>query len=273
MTLQIQLKVTIDPEAGSAVFDFAGTGPEIRGCWNAPVSVVHAALIYCLRAMCAVDMPLVRPSISLIHPLYAVTADLNPLFWCQNGGCLVPIKVEIPEGCLLSPSKEAAVCGGNVVTSQRITDVGQCHLWHSGALVSLDLDQPSSFFHPVLRAFDAAAASQGEPISSLEGEPFHSGGSDAHLLCHVARNPGCCNNLTFGAGGKNALTGETEPGWGFYETIAGGSGAGPTWNGTSGVHVSVLLHRLLPHLPFSLSPPHLATLNSFLTLLYTPAVT
>jgi 5-oxoprolinase (ATP-hydrolysing) len=46
----IQLKVTITPEDGSAVFDFAGTGPEIRGCWNAPTSVCHAAIIYCLRA-------------------------------------------------------------------------------------------------------------------------------------------------------------------------------------------------------------------------------
>lgn len=40
-----------------------------------------------------------------------------------------------PTGCLLSPSPEAAVVGGNVLTSQRVTDV-------------------------VLKAFNAAAASQ-----------------------------------------------------------------------------------------------------------------
>lgn len=40
-----------------------------------------------------------------------------------------------PPGCLLSPSPEAAVVGGNVLTSQRVTDV-------------------------VLKAFNAAAASQ-----------------------------------------------------------------------------------------------------------------
>lgn len=66
----------------------------------------------CLRALCAVDMPL-------------------------NGGCLAPIDVRIPKGSLLQPSEEAAVCGGNVLTSQRITDV-------------------------VLKAFNACAASQGE---------------------------------------------------------------------------------------------------------------
>ena len=50
-------------------------------------------------------------------------------------GCLAPIKVVIPPRCLLNPSPEAAVVGGNVLTSQRVTDV-------------------------VLRAFGAAAASQ-----------------------------------------------------------------------------------------------------------------
>ena len=91
------------------------------------------------------------------------------------------LAVVIPDECLLNPSPEAAVCAGNVLTSQRITDV-------------------------VLLAFQACAASQG-----------------------------CCNNLSFGVGGKDAVTGEVKKGWGYYETIAGGSGAGPTWDGASGV--------------------------------------
>lgn len=98
-----------------------------------------------------------------------------------NAGCLIPIDIRIPEGSFLSPSPTAAVCGGNVMTSQRVTDV-------------------------VLKAFKACAASQG-----------------------------CCNNLTFGVGGKDAQTGEVKEGWGYYETIAGGSGAGPGWHGTSGI--------------------------------------
>jgi 5-oxoprolinase (ATP-hydrolysing) len=53
-----------------------------------------------------------------------------------NQGCLNPIEVIIEEGSLLAPSENAAVVGGNVLTSQRITDV-------------------------ILKAFRACAASQG----------------------------------------------------------------------------------------------------------------
>ncbi|TBU48976.1 cytoplasmic protein [Dichomitus squalens] len=160
----IRLKVEIDEKNGSAVLDFEGTGCEIRGNLNSPISVVHSAVIYCMRAMLDMDIPL-------------------------NAGCLVPITVKIPEGSLLAPSKTAAVCGGNVLTSQRIVDV-------------------------VLHAFHACAASQG-----------------------------CTNNLTFGAGGKDK-DGTNVTGWGYYETIAGGSGAGPTWHGTSGVHTHITNTRI-----------------------------
>eukprot|EP00804_Cyclotella_cryptica_P028064 CCRYP_017277-RB/>CCRYP_017277-RB protein AED:0.02 eAED:0.02 QI:1864/1/1/1/1/1/3/86/802 len=40
-----------------------------------------------------------------------------------------------------------------------------------------------------------------------------------------AASQGCMNNLTFG-----------DKKFGYYETIAGGAGAGPTWDGRSGVH-------------------------------------
>lgn len=160
----ICLKVAINESDGSAVFDFEGTGPEVRGNLNAPISVVHSAVIYCLRSMLNSDIPL-------------------------NSGCLVPVTVKIPEDSLLSPSDTAAVCAGNVLTSQRIVDV-------------------------ILKAFDACAASQG-----------------------------CTNNLTFGAGGKDS-SGKVKPGWGYYETIAGGSGAGPDWHGTSGVHTHITNTRI-----------------------------
>lgn len=72
---QIQVQVSINEEEGSAVIDFEGTGPELRGNLNAPIAVVHSAVIYCMRAMLDVDIPL-------------------------NAGCLVPIESEsklIPE--------------------------------------------------------------------------------------------------------------------------------------------------------------------------------
>ncbi|PKY01005.1 hypothetical protein P168DRAFT_274575 [Aspergillus campestris IBT 28561] len=162
----IKLKVTINDTDGSAVFDFAGTGPEVYGGWNAPIAITHSAIIYCLRCMINADIPL-------------------------NQGCLAPIDIQVPSPSLLSPTKTAAVVGGNVVTSQRITDV-------------------------VLKAFRACAASQG-----------------------------CCNNLTFGTNSRtDSDTGATIPGFGYYETIAGGSGAGPTWTGESGIHVHMTNTRI-----------------------------
>ena len=67
----------------------------------------------------------------------------------------------------------------------------------------------------ILRCFNACAASQGD-----------------------------CNNLTFGFGGNLAESSSPTKGFGYYETIAGGSGAGPTWNGTSGVHTHMTNTRI-----------------------------
>jgi 5-oxoprolinase (ATP-hydrolysing) len=68
----IQLRVEIDKKEGSAVLDFAGTGCEVRGNLNAPISVVHSAVIYCMRSMLDMDIPL-------------------------NAGCLVPLQSASPE--------------------------------------------------------------------------------------------------------------------------------------------------------------------------------
>lgn len=154
----IALKITIEPETGSAVFDFEGTGREIYGNLNAPRAISQSAILYVLRSLISDNIPL-------------------------NQGCLNPITIKVPEGSLLAPSKEAATVGGNVETSQRITDV-------------------------ILKAFKAMGASQGT-----------------------------CNNLTFGYGGELQADGTKRPGFGYYETIAGGAGAGPTWDGQSGVQV------------------------------------
>ncbi|KAJ8532954.1 hypothetical protein K7X08_015843 [Anisodus acutangulus] len=150
----IHLKLTIDSRKGEASFDFSGTSPEVYGNWNAPEAVTAAAVIYCVRCLVNVDIPL-------------------------NQGCLAPIKISIPPGSFLSPNEKAGVVGGNVLTSQRVTDV-------------------------VLTAFQACACSQG-----------------------------CMNNLTFG-----------DNTFGYYETIGGGSGAGPTWDGTSAVQCHMTNTRM-----------------------------
>jgi len=108
---EIVLLLTIDHRDGSAIFDFSGTGPEIWGNLNAPRAVTHSAILYSLRCLIDQEIPL-------------------------NQGCLNPIQIIIEDGSLLAPSENAAVVGGNVLTSQRITDV-------------------------ILKAFRACAASQG----------------------------------------------------------------------------------------------------------------
>ena len=135
----IELHVSMNEITGDAIFDFTGTGPQVLGNHNAPPAVTYSAIIYCMRSLIGEEIPL-------------------------NQGCLAPITVTIPKFSLLNPSSDAAVVGGNVLTSQRIVDV-------------------------VLKAFRACAASQG-----------------------------CMNNLTFG-----------DESFGYYETIAGGAGAGPSW--------------------------------------------
>ena len=151
---RIELRLTLDRASGSATFDFTGTSPEVRGNWNAPPAVTSAAVIYCARCLVNQEIPL-------------------------NQGCLNPIEIIVPDGTLLSPSETAAVVGGNVLTSQRVTDV-------------------------CLAAFDACADSQG-----------------------------CMNNLTFG-----------DDTFGYYETVGGGAGAGPTWDGASGTQCHMTNTRI-----------------------------
>ncbi|KAJ3634428.1 hypothetical protein Zmor_019091 [Zophobas morio] len=53
------------------------------------------------------------------------------------------------------------------------------------------------------------------------------------VLGACADSQGCMNNLTFG-----------DNQYGYYETIAGGAGAGPSWHGTAGVHTHMTNTRI-----------------------------
>ncbi|PVH93345.1 hypothetical protein DM02DRAFT_662054 [Periconia macrospinosa] len=94
---EIHLAVSID-NSGSAVFDFTGTATEMYSNMNAPPSITYSAIIYTLRLLIDLDIPL-------------------------NQGCLSPIKIILPKGTFLNPSAGAAVCAGNTQTSQRVVDV------------------------------------------------------------------------------------------------------------------------------------------------------
>lgn len=93
----IQVAIAIDKSTRSAKIDFTGTSPQLSSNFNAPAAVCKAAVLYVFRTLVNDDIPL-------------------------NAGCLKPLEIIIPEGCLLNPRYPAAVVAGNVETSQGITD-------------------------------------------------------------------------------------------------------------------------------------------------------
>ena len=95
---KIDLTVEINEKTGDAVFDFTKCDAEAFGNLNAPKAVTYSAVIYCLRCLIGYDVPL-------------------------NQGCLNPVEIRLKRGTILFPSDEAAVVGGNVLTSQRVVDV------------------------------------------------------------------------------------------------------------------------------------------------------
>jgi len=151
---QVAVSIAVDRAARSAVFDFAGTSPQLSDNFNAPRSIARAAALYVVRTL--VD-------------------DAIPM----NDGCLRPVELRIPAGSMLAPGWPAAVVAGNVETSQVITD---CLFAATGRL---------------------------------------------------APSQGTMNNFTFGNERHQ-----------YYETIAGGSGAGPDHDGTSGVQTHMTNSRL-----------------------------
>ena len=144
---KICVAISVDREKREAVIDFTGTSQQQVSNFNAPSSVCMAAVLYVFRLMVEDDIPL-------------------------NAGCLKPLNVIIPEGCMLAPKYPAAVVAGNVETSQAVTNA-------------------------LIGALGIMAAGQGT-----------------------------MNNFTFG---NNA-------GYQNYETICGGAGAGPDYDGTHAIH-------------------------------------
>ena len=151
---RIAVTVTVDHRARRAKIDFTGTSPQQPSNFNAPSAVAKAAVLYVFRTMIDDEIPM-------------------------NAGCLEPLDIVIPEGCMLRPEYPAAVVSGNVETSQCITDA-------------------------LYGAMGVMAASQGT-----------------------------MNNFTFG-----------NDTYQYYETISGGSGAGPDFDGTDAVQTHMTNSRL-----------------------------
>jgi len=93
----IRVRITVDRDKREATVDFTGTSPVMKNNFNAPEPVARAAVLYAFRVMVEDNIPM-------------------------NAGCLRPINIIIPEGCMLRPTYPAAVVAGNVETSQHVTN-------------------------------------------------------------------------------------------------------------------------------------------------------
>ena len=95
-SVPIRVKVTIRKDR--AVVDFTGSAPQVTGSVNANYAITLSACLYAFRCLVQDDV------------LY-------------NAGVGRPIQVIAPEGSIVNALRPSAVAGGNVETSQRITDV------------------------------------------------------------------------------------------------------------------------------------------------------
>ena len=94
----ITVAATVTIDGASVGVDFTGTDGQLEGNLNAPLSVAKSAVYFVIRCVTDPEIP-------------------------PNHGCYAPVSADAPEGSLLNPEPPAAVVGGNVETSQRVTDV------------------------------------------------------------------------------------------------------------------------------------------------------
>jgi 5-oxoprolinase (ATP-hydrolysing) len=94
---QIQVNIKINRTQRSASIDFTGTSPQQPNNFNAPLAICKAVVLYVFRTLVDDEIPL-------------------------NAGCLKPLEIFVPDGCMLNPRYPAAVVAGNVETSQAIAN-------------------------------------------------------------------------------------------------------------------------------------------------------
>ena len=94
----IPIEATVSIDSETVAVDFSGTADQLAGNLNAPLSVAKSAVYFVIRSLTDPEIP-------------------------PNHGCYAPVSVSAPAGSLLNPEPPAAVVGGNVETSQRVTDV------------------------------------------------------------------------------------------------------------------------------------------------------
>ena len=101
----LPLRVTLTVRGGRASVDFDGSSPQVPGGVNAVAAITASATRYVVR--CIVE---------------ALLGEALP----AGGGSMSVVELRLPERSLVNAELPASVAGGNVETSQRITDVLLC---------------------------------------------------------------------------------------------------------------------------------------------------
>ncbi|MGI9170590.1 MAG: hydantoinase B/oxoprolinase family protein, partial [Caulobacteraceae bacterium] len=94
---EVVVDIAVDAARGEAVLDLRASSDQLASNFNAPSSIVDAAVLYVFRTLIDDDIPL-------------------------NAGCLTPLSILTRAGSMLNPRPPAAVVAGNVETSQHIVD-------------------------------------------------------------------------------------------------------------------------------------------------------
>lgn len=96
--VRICVALRSDPQRRALEVDFTGSAPQTRTGINAVAAITYSAVFYVLRC-------------------------LLPEEAAPTAGLMRPVKLILPEASIVNAQLPAAVAGGNVETSQRITDV------------------------------------------------------------------------------------------------------------------------------------------------------
>jgi N-methylhydantoinase B len=94
----IRIAVRIEIAGDRAVVDFSKSDAQVQGSVNSVFAITASAVFYVFRTLVEAPIP-------------------------SNAGGMRPISIIAPEGTIVNALPPAAVCGGNVETSQRIVDV------------------------------------------------------------------------------------------------------------------------------------------------------
>jgi N-methylhydantoinase B len=94
----LPIRVAVAIAGGAATVDFTGSCAQMDGPVNANLAVTTAAVMYVFRCLVPEEIPF-------------------------TAGILRPIRIIAPAGSIVNARPPAAMAGGNVETSQRITDV------------------------------------------------------------------------------------------------------------------------------------------------------